>query len=174
MRQDGVLDFSGQGHYQSITMPTSQHFMNLAVRGLHWTSVLAYLDDIIIFVPSFWEHQHRLREVCNRRRGAGLKLKPSKCHFAKQSVKFRLMVSILIRCAVVDCPPPPRKTFPPGILLYSRFPPGKSTMRRILPPGKYPTGDFYSRFPPVECSCMAVHWTGFLLLHVHVALHVAL
>ena len=64
-------------------------------------------------------------------------------------------------------------------------------MRRILPPppGKYPTGDFYSSsssiyystrevptvdFPPVECSCMAVHWTGFLLLHVHVALHVAL
>ena len=29
---------------------------------------------------------------------------------------------------------PPVKPSPPGILLYSRFPPGKSTMRRIFPP----------------------------------------
>ena len=87
---------TSQGHYQFLTMPmglkgapaTFQHLMNLVLRGLHWSSVLVYLDDIIIFAPSFQEHQQRLREVFDRLREAGLKLKPSKCHFAQESVAF--------------------------------------------------------------------------------------
>ena len=85
-----------QGHFQFVTMPmglkgapaTFQQLMNLVLRGLHWTSVLVYLDDIIIFAPSFSQHQERLRTVFDRLRGAGLKLKPSKCYFAQPSVKF--------------------------------------------------------------------------------------
>ena len=45
-----------------------------------------------------------------------------------------------VRLGYASCGPvcrsrlPPVKPSPPGILLYGRFPPGKSTMRRILPP----------------------------------------
>lgn len=87
---------SDQGHFQFVTMPmglcgapaTFQRLMDLVLRGLHWTSVLVYLDDIIIFAKSFREHQEKLAEVLTRLRGAGLKLKPSKCCFARPQVAF--------------------------------------------------------------------------------------
>lgn len=85
-----------EGHYQFVTMPmglkgapaTFQHLMNMVLKGLHWSCILVYLDDIIIFARSFQEHQQRLKTVLDRLREAGLKLKPSKCHFARKSVKF--------------------------------------------------------------------------------------
>jgi len=84
------------GHYQFVTMPmglkgapaTFQRLMNLVLRGLHWSSILVYLDDIIVFSKSFPEHLERLREVFERLRQAGLKLKPSKCSFACKRVEF--------------------------------------------------------------------------------------
>ena len=87
---------TAQGHFQFATMPmglsgapaTFQKLMNLVLRGLHWTSALVYLDDIIVFSRTFSEHLSRLEEVFSRLRGAGLKLKMSKCSFAQRSVKF--------------------------------------------------------------------------------------
>ena len=62
--------------------------MNLALSELTWTTCLVYLDDIIIWAPSFKEHLRRLRLVFDRIRTAGLKLKPSKCQFLKREVSF--------------------------------------------------------------------------------------
>ena len=62
--------------------------MNLPLSGLTWTHCLVYLDDIIIWASTFENHIHRLRLVFDRMRTAGLKLKPSKCHFLQKEVTF--------------------------------------------------------------------------------------
>lgn len=47
-----------------------------------------YLDDVIVFSTSFSEHITRLHAVLWSLQQAGLKLKPSKCHFAQKEVKY--------------------------------------------------------------------------------------
>ena len=64
--------------------------MNLALSGLTWTHCLVYLDDIIIWAPTFKEHIRRLRLVSNRIKAAGLKLKLS-----VNSLEKKLPISVL-------------------------------------------------------------------------------
>ena len=47
-----------------------------------------YLDDIIISASTFKNHIHHLRLVFERMSTAGLKLKPTKCHFLQKEVTF--------------------------------------------------------------------------------------
>ena len=87
---------TGRGLYQFCVMPmglvnappTFQHLMQLVLQGLSWKTCLVYLDDIIVYSPSFSVHLEHLREVFDRIRAANLKLKPSKCCFAQQEVTF--------------------------------------------------------------------------------------
>ena len=65
-----------------------QRLMDLVLYGLTYTSVLVYLDDIIVFAMNFDTHVSRLREVLERLRGANLKLHPSKCHLFQRRVSF--------------------------------------------------------------------------------------
>ncbi len=67
---------------------TFQRLMELVLAGLQWSACLVYLDDIIIFSQTVEQHLHRLREVLGRLRDAGLKMKPSKCHFLRKSVSY--------------------------------------------------------------------------------------
>lgn len=62
--------------------------MNLVLRGLTWKTVLAFLDDIIVLGNCFSEHLKNLREVLQRFKDYGLKLKPRKCALFKQEVEF--------------------------------------------------------------------------------------
>ena len=85
-----------RGQFQWTVMPfgltngpaSFTRLMNLALSGLTWTHCLVYLDDIIVWAPTFEEHIHRLRLVFNRIRAAGLKLKPTKCRFLRKEVAF--------------------------------------------------------------------------------------
>ena len=56
--------------------------------GLHWTSCLVYLDDIIIFSQTISDHLQKLREVWARLQKAGLKIKPNKCFLMQQSIHY--------------------------------------------------------------------------------------
>ena len=84
------------GFYQFKKMPfglknSPSSFMRLMSRvlqGLTWRNCLIYLDDIIIFSSSFDQHIKDIESVFGRLRQANLRLKLSKCHFAKSSVKF--------------------------------------------------------------------------------------
>jgi hypothetical protein len=58
---------------------TFQRLMERVSHGLHWKTLLLYLDDIIVIAPDFETHLQRLTEVLRRLQQAGLKLKPSKC-----------------------------------------------------------------------------------------------
>ena len=50
--------------------------------------VNVYVDDIIIFSSSLEDHLNHLRQVVSKLLEAGLKLKPSKCHFARAEVEY--------------------------------------------------------------------------------------
>ncbi|KAL7863381.1 hypothetical protein SRHO_G00123650 [Serrasalmus rhombeus] len=85
---------TGLFHFRMMPMgisnapPSFQRLMELVLRGLHWNICLIYLDDIIVYSTDFAQHLQHLREVFQRFRSAGLKLKPSKCHLACSSVTF--------------------------------------------------------------------------------------
>ena len=75
---------------------TFQRLMEAALRGLHWTKCLIYLDDCIVIGRNFEEHLQNFSEVLDRFRTSGLKLKPSKCQF------FRTEVTYLGHCINAD------------------------------------------------------------------------
>ena len=50
--------------------------------------VSVYLDDVIIFSETLEVHLGHLKQVMERLRQAGLKLKPSKCHFVCEEVQY--------------------------------------------------------------------------------------
>ena len=67
---------------------TFQRCMELIFRGLQWRTILIYLDDLIILGKTPAENLDNLNEVLGLLRGAGLKLKPSKCHILQREVLF--------------------------------------------------------------------------------------
>ena len=48
----------------------------------------AYIDDVLVFSRTAEDHVEHLRAVLDRLRKAGLKLKPKKCHFVRQSIEY--------------------------------------------------------------------------------------
>ena len=84
------------GTYQFVKMPfglcnapsTFSRVMNLVLRGLTWNVVLAFLDDILVLGDTFQSHIQNLREVFDRFRSFGLKLKPKKCELFQTEVEF--------------------------------------------------------------------------------------
>jgi transposase InsO family protein len=62
--------------------------MDATLAGLKWQCLLVYLDDIIIFSPTFEQHLLDLRAVFERLRQARIQLKPSKCNFCLNEIKY--------------------------------------------------------------------------------------
>jgi len=62
--------------------------MDITLSNLKYSSVLIYLDDILIFSKDFQSHLKHIREVLQRLESAGFTIKPNKCSLAVQSVKF--------------------------------------------------------------------------------------
>ena len=58
--------------------------MTAILEELLWNSALAYLDNVIVSSVTREEHLHRLREVFDKFRKAGMKLNAEKCHFGQQ------------------------------------------------------------------------------------------
>lgn len=54
----------------------------------NYTSLLCYLDDLLVFAPSEEIALQRLEMVFSRLQNHGLKLSPKKCHFLQRQLKF--------------------------------------------------------------------------------------
>jgi hypothetical protein len=67
---------------------TFQRYMDAVLAGLKWQKLLVYIDDVIIFSPTFDEHLAALREVFDRFRDYNLKLKPSKFSLFQSKLKY--------------------------------------------------------------------------------------
>ena len=69
-----------------------QRLMQRLLMGLNPASgpdfVAVYIDDVLVFSPTFEEHLTHLQAVIKRINGAGLKLKPSKCRFVREEVEY--------------------------------------------------------------------------------------
>ena len=85
---EGLFEFNVMPFGLCNAPATFQRLMDCVLAGLHWQSCLVYLDGIIILGRSFSDHLHKLRDVFDRFREAGLKLKPSKCKFGQKEVAF--------------------------------------------------------------------------------------
>jgi len=83
LRKRKVLPFG-----LTSTLATFQKLMEQVFSGLHWKTLLVYLDDIIAISPDFKTHVSRLGEVFERLRGASLKLKLPKCALLQLEVKY--------------------------------------------------------------------------------------
>ena len=65
-----------------------QRMMDICLAGLPPERILAYLDDIVIFSPTFEDHIADVRKVFDRLRSADISLKASKCVFASDEVEY--------------------------------------------------------------------------------------
>ena len=84
------------GFYECDTMPfgatndpaTFQRLMHDCLGDLNMNWCIVYLDDVIIFSDTKEEHLKRLEAVFQKLITAGLKLKPSKCHFFREEIEY--------------------------------------------------------------------------------------
>ena len=89
-----------QGLYEFCVMPFGltnapavfQRLMQHLVTGLNPAAgpdfAVVYIDDILVFSPTLELHLCHLKTVIKRVGEAGLKLKPSKCHFIRNEVEY--------------------------------------------------------------------------------------
>ena len=84
----GLYEYNVMSFGLTNAPPTFQRLMHRVLHGLDWIICLVYIDDVILFSSTVEEHLLRLSAVFDRLRNANLKLKPSKCHFARSSVNF--------------------------------------------------------------------------------------
>lgn len=76
-----------QGFYNS---PASFMRMMLSIFGdLNFSSLLCYLDDLLVFAPSEGEALKKQEVVFSRLRASNLKPAQKKCHFLRRTVRFR-------------------------------------------------------------------------------------
>ena len=84
------------GLYRFIRMPfglsnapaTFQRAMDIILSGVKWDICLVYLDDIIVYSPSYEQHLIDLERVVSLLHGAGATLNLKKCRFFQSEVKY--------------------------------------------------------------------------------------
>ncbi|MCG8049521.1 MAG: reverse transcriptase family protein [Candidatus Thiodiazotropha endolucinida] len=84
------------GLYEYLRMPfglcnspgTFQRLMEACLGEVNFDLLLIYLDDTLVFAPTFEDHLKRLEFVFQRLKEHGLKMKPSKCFFFQSEAKF--------------------------------------------------------------------------------------
>ena len=85
---------TGQYHwkvlpYGLVNSPvTFTRTVHHVLKNLLFKTCIAYVDDIICFSKNMSDHIRHLDQIFKRLNEAGLKLKPSKCHFAAKEVKY--------------------------------------------------------------------------------------
>ena len=84
----GLFEHNRMGFGLCNAPATFQRAMNLVLRGLTWTEVLVYIDDVIVLGATFEDHISSLRKVFERMRTYNLKLKSKKCQLLKTEVVF--------------------------------------------------------------------------------------
>lgn len=83
----GLFQFNRLAFGLCCAPNTFQELTDRVFWGLKWSTLLLYLDDVILFSETFDEHLERLRVVFSRIREARLTLKTTKCRFAMEEIK---------------------------------------------------------------------------------------
>jgi Reverse transcriptase (RNA-dependent DNA polymerase) len=72
----------------SASPATYQRMMKTIFEDTNDKFTNVYLDDVVVFSKDFKSHLEHLEIVFNKFREEGLKLKLSKCHFAKKEAEY--------------------------------------------------------------------------------------
>lgn len=83
---DGLYHFKVMPFGLCNAPATFERMMDSLLRGLKWSTCLCYLDDVIVFSPTFDSHLQRLSTILEVFRNAGLQLNASKCRFGRREI----------------------------------------------------------------------------------------
>ena len=84
----GLFEFARMPFGLANALSTFQRTMDQCLGDLNLTEVLVYLDDILIFAPTFEEHLSRLDRVLSRLANYGQKIKGKKCQLFQTQVHY--------------------------------------------------------------------------------------
>ena len=85
---EGLFEFRVMPFGLCNAPATFQRLMDAVLAGLQWSSCLVYIDNLVIPGKTFLEHLAHLRQVFQRLKVEGLKLKTSKCNLCLKEVEF--------------------------------------------------------------------------------------
>ena len=85
---DGLFRFNVMAFGLTNAPATFQRYMDAVLAGLKWNILLVYIDDILVYSPTFESHLHDLETVFDRLIDANLQLKPSKCHLFQRELVY--------------------------------------------------------------------------------------
>ena len=82
---DGLFEYLRMPFGLCNSPSNFQRLMEACLGEVNLDLLLIYLDDILVFAPTFDEHLKRLEFVFARLKEHGLKMKPSKCFFQSKA-----------------------------------------------------------------------------------------
>ncbi|XP_060602869.1 uncharacterized protein LOC132755945 [Ruditapes philippinarum] len=84
----GIYEFDRMPFGLKNAPMSFQMLMTKVLGSMNWKQALCFIDDILVFSPTFEQHLSDLELLFQKLRGANLTLKPEKCHFAQEKVKY--------------------------------------------------------------------------------------
>ena len=84
----GLYEFNVMPYGLTNAPATFQRLMDIVLAGLKWQCCLVYIDDVIIYSPTFEQHLIDLEKVFQTLKEANLTLKASKCCFCRREMKY--------------------------------------------------------------------------------------
>ncbi|CAF4940559.1 unnamed protein product, partial [Rotaria socialis] len=84
----GLFEFNVMPFGLTNAPATFQRLMDIVLTGLKWQCCLVYIDDVVIFSPTFEQHIVDLEKVFQALQSANLTLKASKCQFCRREMRY--------------------------------------------------------------------------------------
>ncbi|UYV80731.1 hypothetical protein LAZ67_19001552, partial [Cordylochernes scorpioides] len=85
---DGLYEFQVMPFGRCNAPATFERMIDSVLGSLKWNMCLCYLDDIVVYAPTFEEHLRRLQLVLSCIQKAGLSLNHKKCLFGSRRIKI--------------------------------------------------------------------------------------
>ncbi|UYV75173.1 hypothetical protein LAZ67_12002747, partial [Cordylochernes scorpioides] len=85
---DGLYEFQVMPFGLCNAPATFERMIDSVLGSLKWNMCLCYLDDIVVYAPTFEEHLRRLQLVLSCIQKAGLSLNHKKCIFGSRRIKI--------------------------------------------------------------------------------------
>lgn len=84
----GIYEFNRMPFGLKNAPMSFQMLMTKVLGSMNWKQALCFIDDILVFSQTFEQHLAHLDLLFQKLRDANLTLKPEKCHFALEKVKY--------------------------------------------------------------------------------------
>ena len=84
----GLFQFNVMSFGLTNAPTTFQRYMDAVLAGLKWNTLLVYIDDILVFSPTFEDHVKDVENVFNRLLEANITLKATKCNLFQKELLY--------------------------------------------------------------------------------------